>query len=357
MVVVYNCDDRYAEIFAVSVLSLFECNKEAEDLTVYLIDNGIKKENMRKVREIASSYCRKIISLPMPDLESLLGMNVAVPAKSNRIATCGRLFVTSLLPKNIDKILYFDCDTIFLKSIKPLWEIELGEYFAGMMADTMGGKYRTMLGISEKGIYYNSGVALINLALWRQYNIEKKFMDYLGSQGGYVPWPDQGVFNAVLDGKIKCLPCAYNVHTTLFSFPYDTLLKVKKLQWYYANDEVEQSLKDPGMIHFTTTFSIPLRPWYEGCNHPYTKTFLKFRAMTPWKNEPLWDDERSMINRLLYSLYAFYAQHTPNWLYSFTSKLYYVDLRPFMFRIKKKNYMRKQRKLIGGVLRNPKGIV
>ena len=340
MVVVYNCDDRYASIFAVSVLSLFECNKAVEDLTVYLIDNGIREENMRKVQEIATTYCRKIVSLPMPDLESLLGMDVAVPAKSNRIATCGRLFVTSLLPKNIDKILYFDCDTIFLKSIKPLWEIDLGEYFAGMMADTMGGKYRTMLGISEKGIYYNSGVALINLALWREHGIERKFMKYLESQGGYVPWPDQGVFNAVLDGKIKCLPCAYNVHTTLFSFPYDTLLKVKKLQWYYAKDEVEQSLKDSGMVHFTTTFSIPLRPWYEGCNHPYTKSFLKFREMTPWKDEPLWKDDRSETARLFYFVFERFSKIAPKWLSVWVTRQFYVTLRPFAYKIKKRKFIR-----------------
>lgn len=339
MVVVYNCDDRYASIFAVSVLSLFECNKEAEELTVYLIDNGIKDENMRKIQEIATTYCRKIISLPMPDLESLLGMDVAVPAKSNRIATCGRLFVTSLLPKDINKIIYFDCDTIFLKSIKLLWEIDLGEYFAGMMADTMGGEYRTMLGISEEGIYYNSGVALINLELWRKHDIERKFMDYLESQGGYVPWPDQGVFNAVLDGKIKCLPCAYNVHTTLFSFPYDTLLKVKKLQWYYTSEEAAQSLKNPGMVHFTTTFSIPLRPWYEGCNHPYTKTFLKFREMTPWKDEPLWKDDRSETARLFYSVFERFSRIAPKWLSVWVTRQFYVTLRPFAYHIKKRKFV------------------
>lgn len=292
MRVVYNCDDRYAGIFAVSVLSLFECSKEVKDLTVYLIDNGISEDNLQKIQGIAEAYHREIIPIPMPDLEALLGMNVAIPEKSNRIATCGRLFVTSLLPADIDKILYFDCDTIFLRSIESLWEIDLGEYYAGMMADTMGPKYRSMLGIPKDGIYYNSGVTLINLALWRKQGIEAKFMKYLESQGGYVPWPDQGVFNAVLDGKILCLPCDYNVHTTLFSFTYNDLLKVKGLQWYYSKEEVEHAVQDPGMVHFTTTFSIPLRAWYEGCNHPYTKVFLQFREKTPWKNEPLWKDDR-----------------------------------------------------------------
>ena len=67
-----------------SVLSLFECNKEIEELTVYLIDNGITSDSMQGIQKIAMAYHRKIIAVPMPDIETLVGMNVAIPAKSNR---------------------------------------------------------------------------------------------------------------------------------------------------------------------------------------------------------------------------------------------------------------------------------
>lgn len=340
MVVVYNCDERYAGIFAVSVFSLFECSKDVDDITVYLIDNGIKEDSLAKIQKIADVYKRKIIPLPMPDIEALLGMNVAIPAKSNRIVTCGRLFAATLLPDNIDKILYFDCDTIFLRSIKPLWEIDLGEYYAGMMADVLGPEYRSMLGIPAKGIYYNSGAALINLALWREKNIEQKFMEYLESQGGYVPWPDQGIFNAVLDGRILCLPCEYNVHTALFSFPYEDLMEIRRMEWYYPKEEVEHALQNPGMVHFTTTFSVPLRPWYEGCNHPYTDAFLNYRQKSPWKDEPLWKDERTFLHRYFYSICDTFAKIAPRKLYIFFSRQYYLKIRPLSFQIKKQKFVR-----------------
>ncbi len=340
MNVVYNCDDRFSGIFATSVLSLFECSTEVEDLTVYLIDNGIKKENMAKIQEIAETYHRRIIPVPMPDLEALLGMDVAIPAKSNRIATCGRLFVSSLMPKNIDKVLYFDCDTIFLRSIEPIWETDLGDYYAGMMVDPEDPKYRSMLGIPGDGLYFNSGVALINLKIWREQGIEDAFMKYLADQGGYVPWPDQGVLNAVLDGKILCLPCEYNVHTLLYTFSYDTLFKVKRMQWYYPRAEVEKAAKDPGMVHFTTSFSIPLRPWVERCNHPYTKVYLQFRDKTPWKGTPLWKDERSRLNQLMYSLFDRFSKIAPNWLYVWAAKQFYCNLRPLSFRIKKQRFIK-----------------
>ncbi len=348
MIVVYNCDERYASIFAVSVISLFECNKDVGDLTVYLIDNGILEKSLVVIQEIASKYQRKIISIPMPDIESLIGMQIAIPAKSNRIATCGRLFIASLLPSDIDKVLYFDCDTMFLRSIEELWEIDLGGYYAGMIADVLGSEYRTMLGISKDGIYYNSGVALINLALWRKNDIENKFMKYLEDQGGYVPWPDQGVFNAVLDGKILCLPCKYNVHSFLFAYSYEDLIKATDVQWFYSKKEFENSLKNPSIVHFTTTFTIPKRPWFEGCNHPYKYEFLKYRDKTPWRNDPLWRnppyrDESSFWHWLFYSFFDCLSEKAPR-LYVLMSRLYFVRVRPLVLAAKKKKFVKKNTK-------------
>lgn len=338
MDVVYNCDDRYAGIFAVSVLSLFECSRDVAELTVYLIDNGIGAESLGRIQEIAAAYGREIRVIPMPDLEELVGMNVAVPESNTRIATCGRLFVTSLLPKNLDRVLYFDSDTIFMRSIAELWDMDLGENYAGMMADAMNCRYRSMLGIPAEGIYFNSGVVLINLKLWRREGMERRFMRYLQSQGGFVPWPDQGILNAVLDGRILCLPCAYNVQSTFYAFPYDTLLKVRQPLWFYSEEEVEEASRDPAMVHFTTNFLIPLRPWMRGCNHPCAAAYLRYRQMTPWRDEPLWDDNRSAVKKLFHSLYARYARIAPKWLYLRTTRFVYIDLFQLMYKVKRKKH-------------------
>lgn len=339
MVIVYNCDERYASVFAVSVLSLFECNKDVEDLTVYLIDNGIKEDSMAKIKTIAQTYQRKIITFPMPDIETLLGIHIAIPAV-HRITTYGRLFVASLLPNDVNKVVYVDCDTIFMRSIKPLWEIDLGEYYAGMASDVMCSRYRSLLGISEKGIYFNAGVLLIDLALWRKNNVEEKFMKYLEIQQGYLLGQDQDVLNAVLDGKILCLPCEYNVHSVLFSLPYDDLIEVRGLDWYYTREEVEYAVQNPGIVHFTTPFSIPLRPWCKGCNHPYTTVFLNYREKTPWKDEPLWKDKRSILHRSIHSLYDSFSRIAPKKLYIALTRQFYVVFRPFLFRIKKRKFVR-----------------
>ena len=239
MIIVYNADERFAEIFATSVVSLFENNQDAEDITVYLIENHISDESKEKFQQLAARYGREIITLPMPDIEKLTGVNVVIP-QYNRMATCGRLFIASLLPENIDKVIYVDSDTIFVDSIAKLWDMDITEHAVGMTDCLQNTSFRTQLDLPEKGVYYNSGLLLINLKKWREMNAEKKFLEFLRSQGGYVPFPDEGVLNAVFDGDILLLPLRYNVMTHIFAFTYREMCYVKGISGIQVSDAVER---------------------------------------------------------------------------------------------------------------------
>ena len=217
MIVAYNSDERFASIFATSVLSLFESNKGEDEITVYLIEDHISDESKSRFQSIAEQYGRTIITIPMPDLAKLAGVDIAIPAY-NRMATCGRLFIASCLPQNIDKVIYADCDIIFMKSLHELWETDISSYDLGMVDDGQSVGHREVLGIQKDGIYYNSGIMLVNLRRWRESQLEQKFVRYMHDQSGYVPIPDQGTLNAVCDGKILRLPLKYNVYGILFAF-------------------------------------------------------------------------------------------------------------------------------------------
>ena len=125
MVVLYNCDEKFASIFATSVLSLFESNKNVDDITVYLVEDGVSEESKARFQMIAEEYGRKIVTFPMPDIKKLAKTDIYIPPKL-QMSTCGRLFVSDLLPADVDKIIYADCDTIFLDSISDLWELDGG---------------------------------------------------------------------------------------------------------------------------------------------------------------------------------------------------------------------------------------
>lgn len=296
MVVVYNADDRFAEVFGTSVLSLFENNKDADEITVYLIGDNICNANQEKIQQIAKMYGRTITILPMPDLNKLAGVDVMIP-NYNRMATCGRLFIASLLPQTIDKVLYVDSDTVFVDSIKDLWETDISQYPLGMMDGAQNATFRTQLDLPAEGIYYNSGLILINLKLWRERSAEQQFLEFIRSQGGYVPFPDEGVLNAVFDGEVLDLPLRYNAYTLIYAFPYKESCYVRGVKSYYTPEEVREAREHPAMLHFTNNFYMPLRPWVKGCTHPYAQKYLEYRLMTPWKDKPLWEDPRSAIRK------------------------------------------------------------
>lgn len=347
MIVVYNADERFASIFATSVLSLFENNKEVDEITVYLIENHIKEASKKKFQEIAKKYGRSIVTLPMPDIEQLVGIDVVIPSY-NRLATCGRLFIASLLPNDIDKVIYADCDTIFEDSIEDLWGIDISKYAVGMVDGAQNESFRTQLGLSKEGIYFNSGLLLVNLKRWREEQVERRFLDFIKSQGGYVPLPDEGVLNAVFDGDILLLPLRYNAITQIFAFSYNQMLYVRGIKRFYTPEEVEEARQHPVMVHFTSNFYLSIRPWVKGCSHPYAQKYLKYRNLTPWKDEPLWDDPNSRLGKF----YATFCRVLPTPIALWTARIITLYITPAKHRYRKWRciYNMRHEKIRGGVL-------
>lgn len=343
MVVVYNSDERFAGVFAVTVLSLFENNKDADEITVYLIENGVSDESKVKFQQIADAYGRTIITLPMPDLEELVGVDVVIPGY-NRIATCGRLFIASLLPESIDKVIYADCDTIFVDSADELWKINISGYAAGMVDCAQNAAFRSQLGLSGEGTYFNSGLMLVNLKYWREHNVEHAFIEFIKSQGGYIPFPDEGVINAVFDGKIKLLPLRYNAITQIYAFNYKELCRARGLKHFYSPEEVASAKASPVMVHFTSNFYLPVRPWMKGCKHPYAQKYLEYRNMTPWADTPLWDDPRTEIQKL----YTNFCHAVPKAVAVESARIISLYITPAMHRYKRNKHMKQIEKAIRG---------
>lgn len=343
MIVVFNSDERFASVFATSVLSLFDNNQEVDEITVYLIEDNITKESKAKFQEIAQTYRRHIITIPMPDLEKLVGVDVVIPSY-NRMATCGRLFIPSLLPKDIDKVIYADCDTMFESSIEDLWNIDISKYSVGMTDCAQNPSFRTQLGLSKKGIYYNSGLLLINLKRWREEQAEERFLDFIKSQGGYIPFPDEGVLNAVFDGDILLLPLRYNAMTQIFAFSYKQIFCARGIKHYYSQEEVEEAKRHPVMIHFNSNFYISVRPWVKGCTHPFAKRYLEYRNMTPWKEEPLWENPNTRLQRL----YTRFCYAIPKPIAIWTARLITLYITPLKHRYRKFKCIREMRRQFNG---------
>lgn len=105
---------------------------------------------------------------------------------------------------NCDKVIHLDIDTIICGSLKGLWDTDVkGKWFAA--CPEYKGWYKPF-----GDVYYNMGVALINLAQMRKDKAQDRLVEYLN--GFCQPWADQDAWNeiAIQEDKATTFELKYN---------------------------------------------------------------------------------------------------------------------------------------------------
>lgn len=282
--IVYASDDKFSEILGVSIASLLK-NNSAMEIVIYILDGGIKQENKSRIESLLQNYKNKsIVWIPSINIEDVIGREVKQDRGS--ISQFARLFISTLLPKEVSRVLYLDCDVIIEQSIDKLWNIDLEKNTIAALLDPFSVLYRKNLGIDKNATLFNSGVMLIDLVSWKQRKIEERLLKLIKEYGGKIPQGDQGALCAILHNDVKLLDPQFNLITMFYDFNYDNMMIYRKPPYYYSEKVIEDSKADPVIVHFTTSF-LSKRPWIEGSNHPYSFKWIEYRQLTPWKDKPL----------------------------------------------------------------------
>lgn len=283
--VVYASDNQFAEIMGVSLLSLYDNNKEFEEINVYILDSGICDDNIEKIDAVACQYKRsQPVYLKAINVAEKLGMNVELDRGS--FSQYARLFVSSQLPKELTKVLYLDCDIIINRSLYELWNINMNGNTIGALKDAFSKYYRKNIDLEDNDVMFNSGVMLIDLCLWRKRDTERKLLDFIVNHKGKIQQGDQGALNAILSKETFVLSPVYNSITNFYDFNYEEMLVYRKPVDFYSKQEVETAVENPVIIHFTSGF-MSERPWNIGCTHRYVGKWMEYKRKSPWADAPL----------------------------------------------------------------------
>ena len=288
--IVYATDDNFAEILGVSLVSLYENSKDVDDIIVYVLDSGISDENIKKLKSLPKKYSRSDLSfIKATDISKELSMNVNLDRGS--LSQYARLFVSSVLPAKLDRVLYLDCDIIINKSISELWNLDIKGKTIAALKDAFSKQYRKNIDLEPDDIMFNSGVMLIDLDKWRRENIESKLLEFIRKKNGKIQQGDQGALNAILSKETFCLEPRFNSVTIFYDFSYEEMMVYRKPVDFYPREEIELAVREPSIIHYTTSF-LSKRPWYEGCEHRYVAEWFKYKDMSPWSDKPLWTEKK-----------------------------------------------------------------
>lgn len=336
--VVYASDDKFAEIVGVSLVSLYENSQDVDDIFVYILDSGICEKNKKRIVEVSKTYQRhKPIFISAKNISEELSINVSVDRGS--LSQYARLFVSSDLPSDLNRVIYLDCDIIVNKSISLLWNLDMHEKTIAALMDAFSKHYRVNIDLKPNDIMFNSGVMLIDLHKWKQNETEKKLMSFILKKNGKIQQGDQGALNSILSKDVYCFHPKFNSVTIFYDFTYSEMLTYRKPPYFYKEEETRVAIEQPVIIHFTSSI-FSKRPWEVGCCHKYLDKWIYYKSRSPWKQEPLWNYERPKWKIWGINVIEFF----PRWISIRFASFLQIYGRPIFMRIR--NCYKKKKKII-----------
>lgn len=268
--IVCNIDTHYVNHCGVMLGSLFLHNRQ-ERFHIHIINTHVKTEDKKRLSDFCLQY-QAITSFY--DVDFSIIQNFPIKEKDHlSLAAYLRLFMGELLPHDIKKVIYLDCDLIVINSIAELWNTNIEQVAVAAVEERP--PYDTQspatLGYPQEYSYFNSGVMLVNLAMWRKEKLLEQCKDFISKYPERIRLHDQDVLNALLYQKRKFISIRWNVMDFfLFTHP---LVQERRM------DDLNSAIRKPAIIHFTGK----RKPWAHNCDSPYRKTYLDLAKQLNWK--------------------------------------------------------------------------
>ncbi len=314
MNIVYVSDDDYAFLAGVSILSLLRSNQDAESITIHFFDDGVGEANREKLTRTVHDYKREIVFYDIRKeiqrlTSSVNAMGIYSPngGVKETYTVYGRICIGEILPQEITRALYVDCDTFIDGSLQPLFDGEVGGgHCVSMVLDCSRPEYRQFIGLSGDDFYFNSGVILFDLEKWRAEKCAEKVLKYMQSDTRSYPFADQDFLNHALKGNIGLLPCRYNFASSYFLYSYAGTKFVygfDRANRFYGKDEFNAAQRQSVIYHFCGhAFT---RPFYRNSCHPIKKKYDLVYFESRWRDRPQVDHPVAFHDRVRNFLYRF----------------------------------------------------
>lgn len=264
-------DEKYAPYCGVMLTSFLE-NHKAFHTEVFIIVKSRMKAG-KKLHRLEERYDVNvnIIEFPFKDVVSNFPLNVTYLS----LETYYRLFAAELLPKELDRILYLDCDIIVDGDVSEIYFSDMVSISAFVVEDIPENiliSHPERLGYPKEKGYFNAGVMMINLSYWREHNILKRSIVYIKNHHDILIYNDQDVLNVILQDSKKNVSLIYN-------FQHLAVLK-KNYDKYDNKTKTVINTQNPKIIHYVSG----LKPWtIYSYKFPFTAIWDKYCSMSLWR--------------------------------------------------------------------------
>lgn len=259
MDIVFNIDNNYVRHACVTLISICESNKNCS-ITFHILSLSISEENKQYLKYLAERYHNSVFFYNIEEnaLQPFpIGRGTCNPKLTH--ATYLRLFIPSLLPISIKKVLFLDCDLVVNGTLEELWNMPLGNYYIASVDDNepMCFTEKKRLGLRCKTNYFNAGVMLLNLEKLRDFDLKDKAIDICNKKRDLIFYHDQDIFNILLCEKRLVLEERWNKKTNIIK-----------------SEDI--------IIHFAGC----IKPWHIESSHPLKYLYYQYLSRTKWAQLP-----------------------------------------------------------------------
>lgn len=197
-------------------------------------------------------------------------------------ATYHRFLLPALLPQEIKRVIFLDCDTIVKRDLSEIYHTDLKGNCLAAVPWVVLGHYREEYGqhlrsfperfsLADDGTpYFYASLLVMELDSMRSHGTTARIIETVrNTPREKLIWLDQDALNATLRGQITPLPLEYNV-IPLFSEQLED-----------EGEEARAAYASPAIVHFAA-----MKPnILTGPRNALESEFFQFWQASPWKKE------------------------------------------------------------------------
>ena len=274
-------DNNYAPYCGIMLTSLFESNNDCRFEVFLLHDGCLSTANERKLELLGSKYGNSIRLMAI-DSTLVGGYSAHSTSHIMTLPTFYRLIATTVLPVELHKVIYLDCDVIVNGDVGAFWNIDMDGYALACVKDCLfnyNSQTYLRLGYLEEFGYFNAGILLINMDYWRIFDLPKLYKEFYRKAKPEQLWMmDQDILNSVLFDKKLFVSERFNLQNLFFM--RDNWKK-------YPTDFQEKLMKESKEAVFLHYCGF-LKPW----NRMYNKAVF-YQPWDYYRSVSLWSHCRT----------------------------------------------------------------
>ena len=209
----FACDENYVPYLDVAIISIIKNASKNNKYEITILESNISKESKKKLLK----HSKGNFSISFYDTAKIIE-----PIKEQLpnvfyygLAAYFRLFIETAFPQ-YEKVVYLDCDVVLLNDVAKLYNTDLGDNLIAAVFEQNTNRnpmftnyVRDIIGI-QPNTYFNSGVMVMNLKEFRNFGVQRRFIEMLTTYNFDSLAPDQEYLNVICHDRVKYLPTGWN---------------------------------------------------------------------------------------------------------------------------------------------------